>query len=120
MEENGEYSKEFGINSRSVLLELEHFDMCSGTLVPDVMHDLLEGSLQHIIVLIIKYLTEEKRYFRLSYLNQRIEEIELGYMEDNRPSKLSKKDKTLRQNGMPMYMYICKVCTCTYNYLTSR
>ena len=35
-------SKEFGVNSRSMLLELKHFDMCSGALIPDVMHDLLD------------------------------------------------------------------------------
>lgn len=32
-------SKEFGVNKRSSLLELCHFDMCSGSLIPDVMHD---------------------------------------------------------------------------------
>ena len=40
-------SKEFGVNSRSILLQLKHFDMCSGGLVPDVMHDLLEGTPMH-------------------------------------------------------------------------
>ena len=50
------------MNSRSILLQLKHFDMCSGTLIPDVMHDLLEGALQHIIKLLLCYLIDEKKY----------------------------------------------------------
>lgn len=38
-----ELSKEYGINHRSILTELSYFDVCSGALVPDVMHDILEG-----------------------------------------------------------------------------
>ena len=33
-----ENSKEFGVNYRSKLLELEYFNACSGGLVADVMH----------------------------------------------------------------------------------
>ena len=56
-----ENSKEFGVNSHSVLLELKHFDMCSGALIPDVMHDLLEGALQHLLKLLLHYLMAEKK-----------------------------------------------------------
>lgn len=92
-------SKEFGVNSRSSLLELKHFNMCSGALIPDVMHDLLEGALQHILKLLLHYLMEEKKYFSLSYLNQKIQGMEFGYMDDNRPSPIGHGDKRLRQNG---------------------
>ena len=36
-------TKEFGINRRSVLDELQYFKVSSGSLIPDVMHDVLEG-----------------------------------------------------------------------------
>ena len=36
-------STAFGINHRSILNELEYYDVCSGALVQDVMHDVLEG-----------------------------------------------------------------------------
>ena len=36
-------STAFGINHRSILNELEYFDVCSGALVQDVTHDVLEG-----------------------------------------------------------------------------
>ena len=92
-------SKEFGVNRRSTLLELHHFDMCSGALISDVMHDLLEGVLQHVLKLLLQYLISEKKYFTLADLNSKLEGMELGYMEDNRPSPLARGDKLLRQNG---------------------
>ena len=42
-------SIEYGINHRSPLLALQHCNMCNGSLVSDVMHDLLEGVLQYEI-----------------------------------------------------------------------
>lgn len=36
-------SRLYGVNHRSVLLDLQYFDLCSGALLPDVMHDVLEG-----------------------------------------------------------------------------
>ena len=35
---------EFGINQRSILDELQHFKVCSGALVQDVMHDVLHSN----------------------------------------------------------------------------
>lgn len=46
-DETGEKSKEYGINYRSSLLSLNYFDLCGGVLLPDIMHDILEGALQH-------------------------------------------------------------------------
>ena len=81
--DRAENSKLFGINRRSILLELQHFDLCSGVLLPDAMHNLLEGilqyeSLQHCIL--------EECYISYRMFSQRLEGIELGYMEmDDRP-----------------------------------
>ena len=93
----GDLSKEYGVNNCSVLLDLEHFDMCSGTLLPDIIHDLLEGVMQHLLQLLLTYCIEEKRYFALSTLNEKISGIELGFMEDNRPTTIDNY-KHLRQN----------------------
>ena len=37
------YSKLNGVNERSILMDLQYFNVCSGSLITDVMHDLLEG-----------------------------------------------------------------------------
>ena len=68
--------------------------MCSGTLLPDIMHDLLESVMQHLLQLLLTYCIEEKRYFTLSTLNEKISGIE---MEDNPPTTIDYKH--LRQNG---------------------
>lgn len=39
------YSIVFGINRRSSLDGFKYFKVTSGTLIPDIMHDLLEGVL---------------------------------------------------------------------------
>ena len=37
------YSKAYGVNSRSVLLDAPHYSLFSGGLPHDIMHDVLEG-----------------------------------------------------------------------------
>ena len=48
------------------MLDLEFFDVCSGALIPDVMHDVLEGALQHELKLLLKHLILDCHYFRVS------------------------------------------------------
>lgn len=99
-----EKSKLYGINSRSIFFELECFDPCSGAMVPDVMHDLLEGTLQYEAKLILKHAIHE-RYFTYKRFSESLQALELGYMEaDNRPTMISSEtinsnDKTLGQKG---------------------
>ena len=92
------------MNRRSRILALKHFDMCSGTLLPDVMHDLLEGAVQHILQLLVSYCIDEKNYFNLSLLNAKIEGIELGYMENTRPAPVDN-SWHLRQNGTQLFSF---------------
>ena len=42
-QERDQLSTEFGINHHSILDDLLYFKVCSGALVQDVMHDVLEG-----------------------------------------------------------------------------
>lgn len=93
------------INHRSSLLSLKYVDICSGILVPDVMHDVLEGVLQYEMKLLLQHLIFEKSYFRVRTLEKLIESYELGFMEvSNRPTPidsniLRSKDNSLKQNG---------------------
>ena len=122
----GRLSIEHGVNSRSSLLQLVHFDMCSGALLPDVMHDLLEGALQHVLQLLLAYCIEKKRYFTLPMLNAKIEAIELGYMEDIRPAYVDHL-RHLRQNGklhilclMWLIMIMLFPCTASQTWALGR
>ena len=82
------FSKDTG--HTSILNELQYFSIASGALLPDVMHDVLEGVLQYETKLLLKRLIFAEGCFTLDQLNSRISKIELGYMESrNRPSEIS-------------------------------
>ena len=78
---SGTKSKEYSINRNSALNELAYFDVCCGSLIPDIMHDILEGALQHEVKLMIQVMTREENYFTLNTFNSRLENIDYGYME---------------------------------------
>ena len=44
--DDGSKSTEYGVNGRSILMDLQYFHVCQ-CLVPDVIHDILEGALQY-------------------------------------------------------------------------
>ena len=97
-------SMEFGVNVRSVLMDLQYFDLCSGALLPDVMHDLLEGVLQYEGNLVLQHCIDRSRYFTLTSLSKIMDNIELGYMEsDDRPTLITARvlhsEKNLGQKG---------------------
>ena len=73
----GEISKEFGTNHNSILNELQYFHVCDGSLLPDIMHDVL--MLNHMIIV--------ENYFTLEILNTQLENIELSTKESkSRPT----------------------------------
>lgn len=108
-------SKLFGVNRRSILLELQHFDLCSGVLLPDAMHDLLEGVLQYEAKLILQHCILEQSYLSYDAFSDRLERIELGYMEmDDRPTHITRSvltngEKNLGQKGMFTTLVYCIV-----------
>ena len=113
-EEGSAASTRYGINRDSILNELEYFHVCSGGLLPDIMHDLLEGALQYEIKLMLKVFILEEKYITLSELNSRLEFFELGYMESkDRPSPISEANirahsgsskNTLKQTGELLHL----------------
>ena len=58
------------------MIELEHFSVLTG-LVPDAMHDVLEGSLPVVVIELINYLLE-KKYITLKTLNASIRNFKYG------------------------------------------
>lgn len=84
-------SHEYGIKHESLLSDITYFDICSGALICDIMHDLLEGLLQYETKLLLIRLIE-KHYFKLKNLNSHIESLELPYgTESNKPNMIQRK-----------------------------
>lgn len=57
------YSTVFGVNRRALLNTLRYFDVTSGALIPDIMHDILEGALPLQVKLMLK--VQYDAYFHL-------------------------------------------------------
>ena len=101
-DETGSASKEYGLDRNSILNELQYFSVCSGALLPDIMHDLLEGALQYKLKLMLQLFI----FQGLSEINDCIEYLDLGYMEiKDCPSllcdtNLCAHSGTLKQSGI--------------------
>ncbi len=115
LEEDPTASREYGINSQSILNDLWFFHTCSGGLIPDIMHDVLEGVFAYETKIMLKRFIQQERYLQLADLSQKIEQFELGYTEvSNRPtpiapSTLTSDDNSLKKNGMLWQPCICMI-----------
>lgn len=93
----------FGIHRDSILNTSRYFHVTEG-LVPDVMHDVLEGALPLEVKELIKYLISKKT-ISLSELNKAVESFEYAGLDAcNKPtpialSTLSSCDHSLKQTG---------------------
>lgn len=101
---SGKASRDYGVNRDSILNQLTYFHVCDGSLLPDVMHDLLEGVLQYEVKLLLHYMIENC-CLTLQEFNSRLENVHLGYMEfKNKQTLVSGKTmnsdgNSLKQNG---------------------
>ena len=102
----GTASKEYGINRNSILNQLSYFNVCNGGLLPDLLHDILEGVLQYEVKLLMRVMIERENYFTLENFIVCLENLELGYMEcKSRPTPISMRTlkstgNSLKQSGM--------------------
>ena len=96
-------------NAHIHCLFCRYFHVCNGGLIPDVMHDLLEGALQYEMKLMLKKMIQVENYFTLDQFNSRLISTELGYMEvKDKPTPittttLTSKGYSLKQAGNLSY-----------------
>ena len=97
-------STTYGLTKDSILNTSKYFHVCDG-LVPDIMHDILEGSLQYEVKELLKHLTLSAKYLTVDELNLRIDKF--PYVLSDKNSKptiiplktLSSRDHSLKQKG---------------------
>lgn len=96
------WKKNFGINTRSKLIDILHFDvtMC---LVQDIMHILCEGVLEVATRLLINFCIQERK-ITLETLNNRITSFNYGHMQRDKPSliKICHLKTNLKQSAAQM------------------
>ncbi len=86
----------YGIYRNSILNSSSFFHVVDG-LAPDIMHDVLEGSLQYEVKELLKYVIYEKKWMTLAMVNEKIDRF--PYMQSdkaNKPAIIS--DATLKSN----------------------
>ena len=97
------YATTYGLNRDSVLNTSRYFHVTEG-LVPDVMHDILEGALPLEVKELIRYLISTKTV-SLSELNEAMESFPYAGLDArNKPtpiahSTLMSRDHLLKQTG---------------------
>lgn len=94
----------YGIVCRSCLNSCQYFHVMKG-LVPDIMHDILEGSLELCLRHMLIHFIHEEKLFTLKILNDWLTSFKYGPSEvKNRPTLLSPTSITpegrLKQSGM--------------------
>ena len=109
----------YGITTNSILNTSRYFHVVDG-LVPDIMHDILEGTVQVTLKCLLWYLIQEGKKFSLTTLNERIGSFNYGLADvQNRPSEIPKtsffsSSDTLRQSGISIALKVMcvNVMTC--------
>ena len=91
------YSTTYGVRANSILNSSQYFHVVDG-MIPDIMHDVLEGTLQLHIKHLLKYLILEQKLFSLNSLNERIQSFLYGPADTcNKPTIIS--NDTLTSSG---------------------
>ena len=64
-------SREYGINPRTVVGDRQYCDVSGGSLIPDIMHDVLEGALKYEAKFVLKQFINHDHYFTLAQFNKK-------------------------------------------------
>ena len=92
----------------SLLNSSKFFHIVDG-LVPDVMHDILEGILQYEVKELLKYFfIHTKKYFTLDELNKKI--TEFPYVLSDKAIQLLQLHQVITERFV--LTYFCMHCTC--------
>lgn len=98
-----------------ILNQLQYFHTTEG-LVPDIMHDILEGVLPMCVKHLLSHLLQTS-VITVDELNRRIDTFNFGAVEgSNRPrgtiSATHLNTGELRQSGNEYYILLCHACMC--------
>jgi len=109
---HGHIETKYGVCSESILNSSRYFHVVDG-LSPDIMHDVLEGTLQLSLKQLLLYLIQEERLFTVETLNERIQSFDYGQMQaKNKPTPIKHTTLTspdpckLKQSGISCHQYV--------------
>ena len=105
------YSKTYGINRRSALLDIPFYSMFKGGLPHDSMHDILEGVAPLEISLLLCHCIISKRLLSLEEYNRRLLQFDFGYTEASKAPPITSRStlidgKHLKASASQMLLLI--------------
>ena len=112
-------AKTYGVTNNAVLNSCSYFHVING-IVPDIMHDILEGTLPLTTKMLLNHLITEEKLFTLSVLNERIAAFKYGPSKlANKPSPISDStltslDTKIKQSGTKFSLFIHTYMYCMY------
>jgi hypothetical protein len=96
-----------GVKRKSVLHKLAQFHVCNVGLPPCIGHDIFEGIALVDLTLYLSYLTKEKRWFSINYLNRRIEHLKLkGVEAKDRPAFINEQTGKVSGHAVQIWVLI--------------
>ena len=105
------YSKVYGINNRSGLLNVKYYSIFGGGLPFDCMHDLMEGLIPSEVKLLLIHCISNK-YFTLQEFNERLINFNYGYSESSKPIPIL--SQTLNSSGKSLRLSASEMLLLTY------
>lgn len=103
------FSKTYGINTRSALLDIKDFDMFGGGLPHDAMHDIFEGVAPLAVKLLLSHYISS-HLFTLKEYNDRLLNFNFGYSEKDKPIPILRQalqpEKSLRSSASQMSLLV--------------
>ena len=99
----------YGLQNDSILNSSKFFHVVDG-LVPDIMHDILEGSLQYEVKELLKHFIQTEKYFTLDQLNNKINEFPYVLTDKATrpamiaPTVLASADHSVKQKGWAIHI----------------
>ena len=103
------YSKTYGINRKSSLLDIPYFSMFGGGLPHDAMHDILEGIAPLEIKLLLSHCVTNG-LFTLEDYNRRLMNFNFGYSETDKPvpilTRALQPDGSIRSSASQMLLLV--------------
>ena len=94
------YSKTYGINRRSVLLDIPYYSMFNGGLCHDIMHDILEGVAPLEMSLVLRHCIVLEKFITLEDYNYRLTHFDFNYTEMSKPPPIT--TRSITADGKPL------------------
>lgn len=100
------FSKTYGINRKSAIMDIKYYSMFDGGLPHDAMHDVFEGVASSEIKFLLSYCIKQG-FFTLNDYNDRLLNFNFGYSDNDKPvpilsTIIHAEDKPLKSTASQM------------------